>query len=164
MKKDTRKLLRVEEIQIATRRGVPKDFVRKIFHFECLFCKNDFTLPLKRYNQGIGKYCSNKCQTNDSKGERNGNYKHGKQNGFSEWWKIRDKLFVEKGQKCELCGFDKFPDIIEAHHKLPKTQGGKNTEDNCLLICPNCHKLIHRGIIGTDGNTNKNKGKGIHNF
>jgi hypothetical protein len=61
----------------------------------------------------------------------------------------RGKLF------CEICGFsfeDKYPpplglDFIEAHHKVPLSQIdeiSKTTLDDLILVCSNCHRMIHR--------------------
>ena len=57
--------------------------------------------------------------------------------------------------KCEICGFcfeESYPqdlgkDYIEAHHKTPlsKISGQvKTTLDDLMLVCSNCHRMIHR--------------------
>lgn len=46
-----------------------------------------------------------------------------------------------KGNKCERCGWDKAP--CDIHHKIPRSQGGKNTIDNGSVLCPNCHRVEH---------------------
>ena len=138
---------------------------KKTYFLKCNKCEKIFTIPTKRFNQGVGKYCSQKCQRDDVYGEKNPNYKNGKKNGFAEWRRIREKLILERTLRCELCGYDKFPQIVEAHHKKPRSIGGSNKPENGILVCPNCHKLIHRGIINVDGKVlPKGKKTGIHNF
>lgn len=52
--------------------------------------------------------------------------------------------------KCALCGFG-----IEgapgggnvAHHIIWKQHGGTEELDNMILVCPNCHMMIHKNII-----------------
>ena len=52
-----------------------------------------------------------------------------------------------KGQ-CQLCGefvgkdFDK--EIVEAHHIEYFSQTQNNDSSNIIILCPNCHALIHR--------------------
>jgi len=64
------------------------------------------------------------------------------------------KSFHGKVQ-CEICGFcfeeiyphDLGKDYIEAHHKTPlsKISGKiKTTLDDLMLVCSNCHRMIHR--------------------
>lgn len=76
--------------------------------------------------------------------------------------KERKQLTIkkERGCKCELCGFDKHYRCLDFHHKNPKeksfdiSKGGKmriddlrKETDKCLLVCKNCHALIHAGVI-----------------
>ena len=75
------------------------------------------------------------------------------------------KLLVEyKGGKCEICGYDRCISALEFHHINPEEkefgigQKGytrsieKNKEevDKCILVCANCHREIHDGIINID--------------
>ena len=56
---------------------------------------------------------------------------------------------------CEICGFsfnNTYPEslgkgFIEAHHKIPLSKiesTVKTTLDDLLLVCSNCHRMIHR--------------------
>jgi hypothetical protein len=56
---------------------------------------------------------------------------------------------------CEICGFSfekNYPEIlgkgfIEAHHKVPLSKIDKvvrTTLDDLLLVCSNCHRMIHK--------------------
>lgn len=35
----------------------------------------------------------------------------------------------------------------ELHHIVPISEGGSPGVNNTILLCPNCHKKVHRGII-----------------
>lgn len=54
--------------------------------------------------------------------------------------------------KWSLGGFD-FGGKIEVargcefHHITPVAEGGKNDESNLVLLCPNCHKKAHAGLL-----------------
>lgn len=34
---------------------------------------------------------------------------------------------------------------LEVHHLLPLSEGGRDTIDNALAVCPNCHRRFHYG-------------------
>ena len=47
---------------------------------------------------------------------------------------------------CEYCGIDN-KKILQIHHIKPICEGGDNEEDNLIILCPNCHKSVHSGLI-----------------
>ena len=34
---------------------------------------------------------------------------------------------------------------LEVHHLVPLSEGGADTTDNALAVCPNCHRRLHHG-------------------
>lgn len=56
--------------------------------------------------------------------------------------------------KCEKCNnnapfiraSDKSP-YLEVHHNIMLSQGGEDTVENAMAVCPNCHKELHYGIV-----------------
>jgi len=32
---------------------------------------------------------------------------------------------------------------LEVHHQIPLAVGGKNTIENAIVVCPNCHRGVH---------------------
>ena len=69
------------------------------------------------------------------------------------------KALDYKGNKCELCGYNKCKTSLHFHHKDPKEKEfkisgnwGLNWErvkrelDKCMLVCANCHGEIHTGL------------------
>ena len=80
------------------------------------------------------------------------------------------RLAVEyKGGECEVCGYKKCVNALEFHHIDPNEkefgvgengytrsiQAIKKELDKCILVCSNCHREIHAGLIDVD---NINKG------
>lgn len=79
--------------------------------------------------------------------------------------KRRDKVKIMSieymGSKCECCGYDKCNSALEFHHKDPnKKDFGisskgytrswekvKEELDKCIMVCSNCHREIHAGLI-----------------
>lgn len=61
--------------------------------------------------------------------------------------KYRATALSVKEQKCERCGYNKFPEILVVHHKdRNRKNGGK---ENLELLCPNCHEEEH--LLNGDG-------------
>ena len=72
------------------------------------------------------------------------------------------KLAVEyKGGKCQICGYNRCIEALDFHHIDPKekdfnvsesgeTRGWdriRNEIQKCLLLCSNCHREVHNGVI-----------------
>jgi len=77
-------------------------------------------------------------------------------------------LDFKKNHKCQVCGYNKVPEILVFHHKTKPTIRiiGRYTSwekieaeiKKCLLLCPNCHAIEH--LISPKGRsilTNKPK-------
>ncbi|WP_104421880.1 HNH endonuclease [Neolewinella xylanilytica] len=51
---------------------------------------------------------------------------------------VRENVLVKAGRHCCLC--HKFCGLkIELHHIKLKSQGGEETEENCIPLCFDCH-------------------------
>lgn len=46
--------------------------------------------------------------------------------------------------KCALCGYTEHQSILVVHHK--NMNRSDNSRDNLVVLCPNCHALIHAGM------------------
>ena len=72
---------------------------------------------------------------------------------------IKEKLVAYKGGRCQICGYDRCINALEFHHLNPQEKdftisGGTKSlnlllpeVDKCILVCSNCHREIHAGII-----------------
>ncbi|NKR29125.1 HNH endonuclease [Rhodococcus hoagii] len=67
--------------------------------------------------------------------------------------KIAESKRLRGEVSCEVCGFDfsrAYPGrgdgYIEVHHRVPLHVSGeiKNSTDDLVLLCANCHRMIHR--------------------
>ena len=65
---------------------------------------------------------------------------------------VAEALYLADG-KCGLCGcaapFRKKSDespYLEVHHKIPLSEGGEDTVENAIALCPNCHRQEHFGV------------------
>lgn len=53
-------------------------------------------------------------------------------------------LYEKQKGKCVVCGFD---EVIEVHHIIPRYLGGTEDPENLVLLCPNHHALVDRGML-----------------
>lgn len=90
---------------------------------------------------------------------------------------IKQSIIYVMGGKCQCCGYDKCQSALELHHinsEEKEFSFGRNANrtwelietelPKCLLVCANCHREIHFGLI--DGTTlfssfDENKAKEI---
>jgi predicted HNH restriction endonuclease len=75
--------------------------------------------------------------------------------------KIKERALARnKMLNCQVCGFsflEKYGEIgkgfIEAHHKKPLSeikQQTSKTEDDFILVCSNCHRMLHQNSLAID--------------
>lgn len=91
--------------------------------------------------------------------------------------KIKQMAINYKGNKCCICGYDKCNSALEFHHINSEekefgiasngyTRSWEQIQEElnkCILVCANCHREIHAGIVNIDNyeqlieeTTNKN--------
>jgi galactitol-specific phosphotransferase system IIB component len=73
--------------------------------------------------------------------------------------RVKQELVDYKGGECEICGYSRCIKALEFHHRDPakkdfsisgKSWGFeklKDEVDKCVLVCSNCHRELHAGII-----------------
>ena len=73
---------------------------------------------------------------------------------------IKDKAIDHKGGSCEICEYNKCNEALEFHHLDPNAKdfgiGDGNYRswrkvkielDKCIMVCANCHREVHAGLI-----------------
>lgn len=75
--------------------------------------------------------------------------------------KIKAMVVEYKGGKCILCGYKRSVEVFDLHHVRSTskefglssdglTRSWKRTKaeaDKCVLVCANCHRELHAGIV-----------------
>lgn len=77
----------------------------------------------------------------------------------------KDIIYI-MGDKCCICGYNKCQSALELHHLNPEekdfTIGQTLNKDlkiilkelqKCILVCANCHREIHSGLVKSLDNT-----------
>lgn len=74
----------------------------------------------------------------------NRRYRFQKKKGRSDARRVNVKRVVwqRAGGKCEICSFA-FGSVLIRHHIWPVHLGGHGQPSNLILLCPNCHSIVH---------------------
>lgn len=51
------------------------------------------------------------------------------------------KILERAHKGCSICGWNE--STCDIHHIIPKSKGGNNEHNNLIIVCPNCHRIIH---------------------
>lgn len=51
------------------------------------------------------------------------------------------KILRRANVKCSICGWNE--STCDIHHIIHKKDGGSDNMDNLIVVCPNCHRIIH---------------------
>jgi rubrerythrin len=65
-----------------------------------------------------------------------------------EYGKLRQRVLERDNHTCQNCGAKK-PSKFHTHHIDKRREGGPDTMDNLITVCPPCHKVVE-GIAGED--------------
>lgn len=55
------------------------------------------------------------------------------------WSKMRQHVLDRDGHKCQICGATK-TNKLHIHHIIKRKDGGTDTSDNLITVCPKCHR------------------------
>jgi len=130
--------------------GIENVKIKKI----CVECGENFET---KYN--TQSTCSKQCRKEYKKKYlKSRNYEYNK---VVKWRNDKKIKSVEyKGGKCVICGYKKCYSALEFHHNDPNEKDFtiskypnrsfdriKKELDKCVLVCSNCHREIHEGLI-----------------
>ena len=118
----------------------------------CLQCG----APLPADYGNARKYCSTKCKR--AAGLTDGRLGHIKDMN-NRMSKVKDYVYQAYDYKCAICGWQLEDHPVkgksgwlhsrgcEIHHIVPVAEGGNDSAQNLILLCPNCHKAANEGLI-----------------
>ena len=105
---------------------------RALRQYKCMRCGDAFESKAYR-----AKYCSTTCRVATNVKSSN---MPKRRNHLAA--RVRKDFGV---LACFACNWDKA--LCDVHHVVPRRNGGTNTYDNLSIICPNCHRLAHLGLL-----------------
>lgn len=113
------------------------EFIKtKFSHNKCDDCSSnkcancDVNFSWSAFFHGNSKCCSKDCLYAFAASES--------PNEFSSV--IKDAFAYE----CAIC---KYSNVVQFHHIIPLSRGGKSEIKNCIPLCPNHHAEFHVGIL-----------------
>lgn len=128
-------------------RDCVSEFNNKQQTVTCATCDKKF--DIKRHRVKEYNFCSRQCKeiAQSHKGGRLLNC--GKPNGETSHRVI---ALASHGEKCELCGYDKFVNLLDSHH-IDHDRSNFDPS-NLMVLCVMCHAAETRGLISFDVNRN----------
>lgn len=122
----------------------------------CKNCGEEFTYT--SYGGAKRKYCSTACARRK---DTTNTYKRISDNSHKGY--LSKTIIYRYSGRCAICGWRATEDLItspsgskqyaygnEIHHIVSVKNGGKATEDNLILLCPNHHKQADLGLISLE--------------
>lgn len=123
----------------------------------CVHANTNFSIDITPYLNRLNE--DNNLYTTDLLKAEEGKIKYTLHKSFERNALLVNNLKIQRKQvdpmlRCEICGFsfiEKYGDIgdgfIEAHHIIPLSTLEDTTitrENDLILICSNCHRMLHR--------------------
>lgn len=104
----------------------------------CAYCGKPFHVSPSAFQNGEGKYCSNRCRGLDHRIDLN-RETNGHWYDRRTWREIRELILKRDNYTCTKCGAtDK---QLHVHHLIRrKARGGENPE-NLTTLCRTCHAI-----------------------
>lgn len=106
---------------------------------------------LTRKNPSRSCGCNNKITATTREVRRRKNrLKHTTHAGYSGFvFKTKEAwsraIRKERGDICQICQWSR--STCDVHHIIEKAYGGAYIRENAIVSCPNCHRMIHKGVI-----------------
>ncbi|RPH74554.1 HNH endonuclease [bacterium] len=108
---------------------------------QCVQCGKEFwkcPSAIKRWNGG-GKFCCRKCKIDSQKLDVTSPASF---YATGPWLQARKRIVARDNHTCQKCGFN--GKRLHVHHVEFKRNGGTETDDNLVTLCPHCHRIEHQ--------------------
>lgn len=114
--------------------GVLKHYDEKEkFTYICEDCGNEFK-RLTAFREGRHIRC-NKCIQNRSHVNKD------PKSILDLSKRTISKILHRANKGCSICGWNE--STCDIHHIIQKKDGGNDNIENLIVVCPNCHRIIH---------------------
>lgn len=107
-----------------------------VLAFICKTCGNEFTTTWGAHQKKVSENCKF-CQA-----------KNGFKGGCHSYWV--DRLIASaESPRCDISG-ESDKRFLELHHLLSRSMGGKNAEENYVVLSANYHRAFHNWMGGSN--------------
>jgi hypothetical protein len=137
-----------------------------------LYCSSEcFQLHRKEHPSAISEIARSKMMEAGRRGNATMKSRQKSIDQLKCFNKIRKRIFLERGRRCEECGWDKknpFNGIIPVQVDHIDGDRNNNSEENLKVLCPNCHSMTkkfmfygmsHTGTYGEKGTKRSRTGR-----
>ena len=100
---------------------------------KCIVCGNEFWASIH--------INTTKCKCENCKKHNRKHYNPDPKSIKDMSSKTTAKLIKRAGLGCSICGWKE--SSLDIHHIIPKKEGGTNDNENLIMLCPNCHRIVH---------------------
>lgn len=104
-----------------------------VYEYICEKCGNTFTSN-KILRKDRKKHCDN-CKRNTV------HYKENPISIFDLSKRTISKILKRANKGCQICNWNE--STCDIHHIIPKKEGGTDDISNLIIVCPNCHRVLH---------------------
>lgn len=106
----------------------------------CDFCKSEYEVSYSHSKSKSGlHFCSRACKDQAQHIKHGFSAMHPDHYGTNT--NYRFLAFSNHAHKCDVCGWNEIPDVLEVHHK--DSNHSNNSLDNLQILCPTCHVVAH---------------------
>ncbi len=81
------------------------------------------------------------------------------QGALMQFYNVKQFVYARDSYRCQSGQKIKHSTRLHAHHKLFKSQGGADTQDNLITLCETCHADLHKGLFSLKAKTSRSKTK-----
>ena len=108
---------------------------------QCKYCGKDIIISARNRHTNNNTFCDRTCYSKYRQRDQYGKFIDGEISGIKHRPLAFDYYQINE---CSICGYNKFTDILQVHHK----DGNKlnNDPNNLEILCPNCHCEKHLQI------------------
>ena len=115
------------------RNGIKVYYENQEYHYTCEKCGKEFVRK-SQIKKGRHIHC-NECKL------QRVHVKEEPQSLLDLSSRTVSKILYRAKCSCSICGWNE--SSCDIHHIVPKSKGGTNDADNLIIVCPNCHRVIH---------------------
>lgn len=127
------KRIHTNDIKEKISSSVKKYYEEHKFTYICEKCGREFKSN-RTFKKGRHIHCEECIQQRK-------HYKENPQSILDLSKRTISKILERANKGCAICGWNE--STCDIHHIIERSKGGTNNLENLIVVCPNCHRVIH---------------------